>query len=246
MTAASLFTRPVSSLPGLLLLLLALLPGISQGIAIESMDLPEPSVRINNQDGTLVLDISYRVPVPPRDAWAVLTDFENMPAFIPNLESSKVLQRTEKTIQIEQKGSLSLGVLPVHYESRRQIEVVPYQTIRSHTLSGNTRLDSIMVLTPAGNGTLLSYHATAVPDLPVPNSLVGSYLTDMLETQFKAMGQEMVRRAPSDEGNSGNARLVQPPAQQAVPTSQATSKPVIRQTKLVPKKPRAQTKKRPG
>jgi len=54
--------------------LFALLPGIGWGVAIESADLPEPTVRVNNQDGTLVVNISYRVPVPPREAWAVLTD----------------------------------------------------------------------------------------------------------------------------------------------------------------------------
>jgi ribosome-associated toxin RatA of RatAB toxin-antitoxin module len=187
------------------------------------------------------------VPVPPREAWAVLTDFDNMPAFIPTLESSKVLQRTEKSIQVEQKGSISLGMFPVHYESRRQIEVVPHQSIRSHTLSGNTRLESVMVLTPVGNGTLLSYHATAVPDLPIPNGMIGSYMSEMVENQFKAMGQEMVRRARLGNDGGGN---VQPSLQLAQPSVQPTGKTAARQaitqSKLVPKKARTQTKKRPG
>lgn len=221
-------------------LLLALLPGLCWGVAIESLDLPEPAVQISNQDGTLVLNISYLVPVTPREAWAVLTDFEGMPAFIPNLESSKVLQQTGKTIEVEQKGSISLGMLPFHYESRRQVELVPYQTIRSHTLSGSTRLESVMVLTPAGNGTLLSYHATAVPDLPVPASLISSSMGEMLGSQFKAMSQEMLRRAQSDEARPDNTQIAQQP------TPQAAGKPAIKQSKLAPKKPRSQTKKRPG
>jgi carbon monoxide dehydrogenase subunit G len=226
--------------------LLALLPGIGWGVAIETADLPEPTVRINNQDGTLIVNISYRVPVPPREAWAVLTDFEGMPGFIPNLEISKVLLRTGKTIQVEQKGSISLGVLPIHYESTRQIEVVPYQTIRSHTLSGDTRMESIMVLTPSGSGTLLSYRATAVPDLPVPSSLVSSYMNDMLENQFKAMGQEMVRRAQQDNAD-GSAQAAQTTGQQiATQAGKPTAKQPVTQAKLAPKKPRTQTKKRPG
>lgn len=233
-------------------LLLFLLPCLGWGAALDSMDLPEPAVAISNQDGTLVLNISYRVPVSQREAWAVLTDFENMAGFIPNLESSKVLLRAGKTIQVEQKGSISLGMFPVHYESRRQIEAVPYQSIRSHTLSGNTRLESVMVLSPAGNGTLLSYHATATPELPVPNGLISSYMSEMVENQFKAMGQEMVRRAQANHReDAGDApQLSQQAGQTSQPAKLAAGKTppkqAVRQSKLTPKKPGAQTKKRPG
>lgn len=238
-------------------MLLALLPGISPGAAVESPALPDPTIQVSNQDGALVLNISYRVPVSPREAWAVLTDFENMPGFITSLESSKVLQRSGNTLQVEQKGSIELGVLPIHYESRRQLDVIPYQSIRSHSLSGNIHLDSIMVLSQAGNSTLLSYHATALPDLPVPNSLLGSYVGKMLENQFKSMGQEMVRRAQADSGNAddANKQIGQQAGEKAVPQSgqpavQQTSKPVgkqpVPQPKPATKKARAQAKKRPG
>lgn len=235
-------------------LLLALFPCLAWAAAGQSRELPEPSVRVNHQDGLLVLDISYQVPVSPREAWAVLTDFEHMAEFIPNLDSSKVLQRTGKLVEVEQKGSASIGLLPIHYESRRQVEFIPYQTIRSQTLSGNGRLESTMLLTPAGSGTLLTYHATAVPDLPVPVSLVSAYFNDMLEMQFKAMGQEMLRRAQA--GNKGADEepppILQLPVQQAAgqpplqPAANLASSQVSTQNKLAPKKYRAQTKKRPG
>lgn len=230
-----------------LALLLALLPGIGWSAAIESLDMSEPAIQINDQNGTMVMDVTYRVPVSPREAWAVLTDFENMPGFVPNLESSRVLLRNGNLIQVEQKGSVRLGLLPIHYESTRQIETTPYQSIRAHTLSGDTRLDSVMALAPAGEGTLLSYHATATTDLPVPNSLVGSYLRNMLESQFKAMGGEMLRRAQLDSDDKGKGaafQLAQQPAQ--VITGQAAAKPALRQSRLAPKKIRTQIKKRPG
>lgn len=229
------------------LLLSLLLPGICQGAAIESLDLAEPAIQIEEQNGMLVMDVTYRVPVQPREAWAVLTDFERMPAFVPNLESSKVLQRNGKTVVIEQKGSMRLGMLPIHYESTRQIDIAPYQSIRSHTLSGDTRLESVMVLTPAGGGTLLSYHATAASDLPVPNSLVSSYLGGMLESQFKAMRQEMLRRAQAVDP-AADEMSPQPPAPGTTvqAAGQQGARPVLRQSRLAPRKVRAQTKKRPG
>lgn len=217
-----------------------LLPGVGWALPADSPDFPEPVVKVGEANGRLVLNVSYRVPVSPREAWAVLTDFENMPAFVPGLETSKVLQRTGKTLQVEQTGSVHFGMLPIQYASKRQVEIVPYQSISSHTLSGDTRLESVMVLTPAGNGTLLSYHATATSDLPVPNSLISASLSDMLENQFKAMGQEMARRSQLNDAMQIAAQT--PP--QAV--NQATAKVAVKQAGPVVKKARIQAKKRPG
>jgi carbon monoxide dehydrogenase subunit G len=232
-------------------LLLALLPGMAWAAAVEPQDLLEPTVHVSSQDGTLSLSISYRVPVSPREAWAVLTDFEHMADFIPNLDSSRVLQRTDKRIEVEQNGSAGIGLLSFHYESRRQVEITPFQSIRSHTLSGNARVESTMVLTPAGSGTLLSYHATAVPDLPLPGSLINSYFNDMLEKQFKAMGREMLRR--SQAGGEGPPQLAQPPVLQAAepPAAQAIDKVAaakagVISSKPAPKRAMPQTRKRPG
>jgi len=237
-------------------LLMALLAGVCTGADAGALALPEPSIQINKADGALVLDISYRVPVPPRLAWAVLTDFENMPGFVPNLESSRILQRSGNILQVEQKGSFHFGMLPIHYESVRQVEFTPYQSIRSRTLSGDTRLESVMLLTSAGNDTLLSYHATAVSGLPIPDSLVASTVGEMLEAQFKAMGREMVRRAQLD-GKGGALLLqaiqksVQPIAKPAAksaanPTAKSAANPTIGQARSAPTKARLQTKKRPG
>lgn len=231
-----------------------LLPASCIAAVDSSPELPDPTVRITDQDGTLQVSISLRVAVLPREAWAVLTDFEHMPDFIPNLESSQVLLRAGKSLQVEQKGSISLGVLPIHYESKRQVDLTPYKMIRSHSLSGNTRLDSVMVLTPIGKDTLLAYRATAVPDLPVPNSLISSYMGDMLEGQFKAMGQEMLRRAhPVDQKNdaSEDTQLAQQSEEQTVQKPEQTIqagavKKTAAQTKTAPRKTRVRTKKQPG
>lgn len=221
-----------------LLLLLVLFPGLCWGAALVSQDLAQPSIQINDKNGTLVIDVSYRVPVSPRAAWAVLTDFENMPSFIPNLDSSRVLLRNGRTIQVEQKGNMQFGLLPLHYESTRQIETTPYQSIRSHTLSGDTRLESVMALSPARDGTLLSYHATAVSDLPVPSSLVSTYLSSMLESQFKAMSGEMIRRVHAGGSDNQTAQTA---------NTQSNAQTATRQSRLAPKKIiHAQAKKRPG
>jgi carbon monoxide dehydrogenase subunit G len=160
-------------------------------------------VQVRKQDSNLILDVNYQVPVHPQEAWATLTDFENQPGFMPNLEVSRVLQRSGNHLQIEQKGIAKVGFLSFHYVSQRELEMTPCQFIRSHSLSGDIQMDSTLALIPAGDGTRIAYHVNAVSKLPVPTSLVASYLSDMLRDQFRAMGQEMVRRMQADPGRSG-------------------------------------------
>ncbi len=191
---------------------------------------PEPDIRVQEQNDTIVVDISYRLPVSQRVAWDVLTDFDAMDTFVPNMEHSRVLQRDGKRIEVEQKGHVSFGILSFAYESRRQIELTPYQTLRSRSLVG-TKMDSTTTLIPSGSGTQLTYRAVAVPDLPVPTSVIISGLTDSLRAQFKAMEQEMELRADkaasqeagnpqaSKEASKISADSTAPVKQTALPTA---------------------------
>ena len=175
-------------------ILLALLLPFGDGASARIDALPDPTVQVHRQDSNLILDISYQVPVHPQEAWATLTDFENQPGFMPNLEVSRVLLRSGNHLQIEQKGIAKVGFFSFHYVSQRELEITPFQLIRSHSLSGDIQMESTLVLIPAGEGTRIAYHVNAVSKLPVPTSLVASYLSDMLRDQFRAMGQEMMRR----------------------------------------------------
>lgn len=223
------------------LLLALLFPGVCA--AAGPAPPAEPTVAVRQQDGAFVLDISYRVPVSPLEAWAVLTDFENMPAFVPGVDSSRILQQSGNTLRVEQKGTVQFGLLSLHYESVREIETTPLRTIRSRTLSGDASVDSLMVLTPAGRDTVLSYHATAVSHLPLPDSLVGAQLGEMLQNQFRAMGREMLRRAQEN----GEPPVPLPAAQTAPPApADKTAAKTAAPAKPSAKKVQAQTKKRPG
>lgn len=203
--------------------------------------LPDPEVRVKDKDGTLVLDIAYKLPVSQRVAWDVLTDFEAMPGFIPNLEESHILQRDAKRMVVEQKGKFSLGMLNLPYESKREIETTPYQILRAHSLSG-TKMDSTTMLIPAGDGTQLYYHATAVPSVSLPSNMIASTLSEMLESQFKAMGQEMMSRAKA----AGNDNAAQPTAQAAQTKAAVTAKKTKPALKTNAPAGNRQTKKRPG
>lgn len=59
----------------------------------------QPEAHVTKNGDTVELDTQFSVPVSREIAWAVLTDFEHMTAFIPNLASSKVLEKKRQCVE---------------------------------------------------------------------------------------------------------------------------------------------------
>ncbi|WP_283148730.1 SRPBCC family protein [Silvimonas soli] len=151
---------------------------------------------------TVKLDSEFTVPVSREIAWQVLTDFEHMASFVPNLTSSQVLERTPKSLKVEQKGSVPFGPFHVAYDSIREVELTPMTEIHAKAVGGDSgAMTSVSTLSEKNGQTVVSYRAEWTPT----SKLVGSFGTgaarDQLLHQFSAMEQEMLRRG----GHKGKA-----------------------------------------
>ena len=56
------------------------------------------------REGEVIVDAIMHAPVAPREAWAVLTDFERMAEFVPNLQSSQVLSKSGSCLAMKTGG----------------------------------------------------------------------------------------------------------------------------------------------
>lgn len=193
----------------------------------------KPDIQVREKDGHLELDMQYRLPVSPQVAWEVLTDFEGMPYFVPNLERSQVIERQASHLVVEQKGKVHTLLLDIPYDSKRTVDLVPYHTMHIHAVSG-TPMDSTTQLTPEGAGeTLLSYHSVSTPDLPIPASLITSMVGEMVGKQFEAMEAEMEKRAKAEAGG------IHGPTAKLEQTSLHASDVALGSTQSLPVVPRA-------
>ena len=61
--------------------------------------LSDSDVRVERSGGNFTVDLTMYAPVAPSLAWAVLTDFEHMGEFVPNLTSRPALVRRETAEQ---------------------------------------------------------------------------------------------------------------------------------------------------
>ncbi|NMG75224.1 hypothetical protein GPA25_10700 [Aromatoleum diolicum] len=177
-------------------MLIALLPLSHSTIAVDAPSLvSEGDVRVERAGGSFTVDLLAHAPVSPAQAWAVLTDFEHMADFVPNLRTSVVTERTDTLVRVRQSGTARYGIFWTDFESVREVRLFPPHEIRAHGVGGNVRrMDSVMRLEPETGGTLLRYHAEVQPDFWLPPLLGPSFVRHETAEQFAAIIQEMVRR----------------------------------------------------
>lgn len=157
--------------------------------------LDEESVAVDYQDGRYSASLSLQLPVPPALALEVLTDFDHMADFVPNLASSQIVSHAGNVYRIVQQGKANFGPFSFKFSSERRIEWFPDGRLISQALSGSTKyMRSELHFQAVGSGTKISYRIEMVPDYWVPSSLGVGFMRHELAEQFSALGNEMLRR----------------------------------------------------
>ncbi|MBL8484996.1 MAG: SRPBCC family protein [Rhodocyclaceae bacterium] len=177
-------------------LLAALALGAAPAAAdIESQPVPAVSAQVNHTGPLLIVDVTMHARVPLAIVWEVLTDFEHMTQFIPNLEHSEVTRRDERSVTVKQRGRASYAGLSFGYDSEREILLEPQTRINSRTLSGNLAgARSQSQLTALPGEVLVTYHAESEPKTWLPPIIGPAAVRNQTELQFRAMLSEMERR----------------------------------------------------
>lgn len=177
------------------LLLLALLPAVQAGATEAPPAVVADDVRVVRTAGGFTIDMAAHAPVGPELAWEVLTDFDHMASFVPNLKTSQVTERSSDLLRVRQTGTARYGVFWTDFESEREIRLRFPREIRSLGIRGNVgHMESLMRLEPEPGGTLLRYHAQIQPDFWLPPLLGPAFVQHETAEQFSAMIREMVRR----------------------------------------------------
>ena len=188
-------SKPATPNAGVCLLTAMLLLAGNPSLAADS---PIRSVDVTYDGDTYVLNAVMFAPVAQAVAWDVLTDFDHMAQWVPNVAESKVLKRDDNSVTIEQHGVAKYGAVSFPYTTERKIEMKPMGAIDSLQTKGSLRrVASTLVLQPEGKGTRLTYHLEIEPSFLASALLSKDFLQHEFGEQFTAIIGEMVRRAPS-------------------------------------------------
>jgi carbon monoxide dehydrogenase subunit G len=170
-----------------------LLPAASRCFAL---DAPFRSLDVAYDGEAYVVDAVMFVPAPPAVAWDVLTDFDRLAKWVPNVTESKAVKRDENSVIVEQRGVAKYGAASFPYTTERKIELRPPSAIKTAQIKGNMRrVESSIALEPDGKGTRILYHLEIVPSAFAGAVMSKKFVEREVSDQFAAIVGEMTRRA---------------------------------------------------
>lgn len=154
------------------------------------------NIESSAQGGVVTVRASAEMQVDPRMVWDVISDYDHLAEFIPDMKSSRVVQRDGDTVIVEQAGEFGFLFFRQPVAVRLLVVEYPTRRILAHALGGNLmemegRYDLEQL--PTGAVRLL-YEGRVVPDFPVPPIIGTMLMRSELSRQFTAMVKEIMRR----------------------------------------------------
>lgn len=146
------------------------------------------------------LHASGFVRAAPQQAWRVLTDYDRLSEFVPDLVSSRVLSRGSNEAIVEQRSQPGFLFIshPVHMVVR--VTEQPFSTIDVALISGDMKRYSahwelVPSTQPGQEGTLITYSGTMAPDFFMPPLVGESIVEANVRKMVQAVVTEIDRRS---------------------------------------------------
>jgi carbon monoxide dehydrogenase subunit G len=163
----------------------------------------EISIRTARDGDFVTVSASAVMKVDPGIAWAVLTDYDHLAKFIPDMKSSRVVSRDGNKIRVEQRGDVGFFFYREPVNVTLEIFEEPPHRITSRGVEGNIRaLESHYNLQASGPGVRLDYTGRFEPDFAIPPLIGMPIVSRLIERRFRAMVDEIQRRDARARGAS--------------------------------------------
>ena len=161
----------------------------------------EVTVKRVDIDGEQVFQVEAggTVKASPASVWKVLTNYESMPDFVPDLEKTKVISRTGNRTILEQSGRARFLFLSREIHLIVQVAEDPISAIDISLVTGDMKVYSCrweMSSTPDG-GTRIAYSGRMVPKFYVPGMLGANIIRRDIERMMGAVLQRLDQPPPN-------------------------------------------------
>jgi ribosome-associated toxin RatA of RatAB toxin-antitoxin module len=155
-------------------------------------------VKAEHEGNVFVVQASAAMQVPLELAWQVITDYNHLGQFIPDMTESRVVQRDGQKVVVAQTGTVRFLVFSRSIQVTLEVDEVPFERVTSRAVSGDFKeMNGRYVLEQQGTEVKLHYEGRIVPDFFVPPLLGTLVVRRVMEGQFRAMVQEIIRRSES-------------------------------------------------
>ncbi|MBP0132863.1 MAG: hypothetical protein ITD31_05710 [Nitrosospira sp.] len=155
----------------------------------------EIEIKVHNNGERVLIYVSFLVPVMPQQAWAVLTDFNNLSDFTTSIQSSRVSNKMGNTMHVSQRGVTQFGLLTYSIDTVGEVNLTPFSKIHERMISGNMqKMDETTVLIQEGDSTRITYYADIVPGLWILRFVGQFFIENEARKRFIQTRNEIIRR----------------------------------------------------
>ena len=152
-------------------------------------------VRVQEEKGTYHVTAAFEVKQTPETAFAVLTDYEQVPKFMPDVRTSIVRERTPERIVLEQEAVAKLMFFSKKVQLLLEVQETP-ATITFKDTSGKSfeRYEGTWTLAAHEDRTDIRYTLTAKPTFSVPKFILTKLLKRDAGRMIEGLRAEMAKR----------------------------------------------------
>ncbi len=159
---------------------------------------PPAAVSVVEQRGVYSVVARFFVDQPPSVALAVLTDYEQIPRFMPGVRTSIVRERSAGWAMVEQEAVSTVMMFSKRVHLVLEIdESADTLIFRDHCGRSFVRYEGAWRLSAHNGRTALTYELTAEPSFEVPGFLLKRLLHRDSTQMIERLQREIAKRATS-------------------------------------------------
>ena len=163
-------------------------------------------VKAQKQGDTVVIDVEATAAVDPAVAFAVLTDYDQMPRYVSSLKQSRMARTGPNTLEVEQVAQTKLLFWNFTVRSLRSVQLVPNKEVHSQLIKGDfTRYEFTTRVQEKDGATVITHHGEYVPKSWLPPAIGPAIIQELTKKQYEEMIGEMLRRKSAQAGGGTEA-----------------------------------------
>jgi ribosome-associated toxin RatA of RatAB toxin-antitoxin module len=156
----------------------------------------EPSISVVKTGGAFVVAAHFNVSAPPSVVRDVLTDYANIPRFMPSVRTSRVVDRQEAIVRVEQEAVSTYMMFSKRFHLLLDVEEgTDMIQFRDVCTSSFARYEGTWTIIADGSDTELSYKLIAEPAFSVPTFVLRKLLDRDARAMIEGLRSEISTRS---------------------------------------------------
>ncbi len=163
------------------------------------------TLSVRQSGDEIVVVATAEVAADEATTWDVLTGYDRLPDFIPDMAASRTLEREGSDALVLQSGRAGFGPFKQDFSLTLAVHEVRQQAVTARAVAGDfRRFESSYQLRADGIGhTRIEYSAVIEPKAGIPPLIGLPVMRSAIRAQFEALLAEIERRAQQRAGALG-------------------------------------------